>query len=163
MRTVLAVTIALALFAPTAALAAKTDAATDLNQMVSAYQQVQVVRVVERFDSGAVATVDVMPSGQYRVASTGGQDPALIVQLATQPVPKMTGNEASYTVKSLGTKTLDGVKATGYNVASADATFTESIWFNDKHLPLSADVQTQGHKINLQFGDYNDSMLIGVR
>lgn len=163
MRTVLAVTIALALLAPAAASAARTNASADLGQMVSAYQQVQVVRVVERFDNGGVATVDVMPSGQYRIASTGGQDPALIVKLATQPIPDVNATSGTYTVKSLGTKTIDSVKASGYSVATADGSYTATVWTNPNHLPISADVQTQGHKINLTFGDYNNSMLIGVR
>jgi hypothetical protein len=163
MRTVLAVTIALALCGPSAAWA-RTNPTTDLSQMVSAYQQVQVVRVVERFENGAVATVEVMPSGQYRVASTGGQDPALIVQLATKPVPSVdSSTTSSYTTKSVGAKTIDGVKLNGYTVASADGSYTATVWVNERHLPVQADVQTQGHKVNLQFGDYNNSMLIGVR
>ncbi len=163
MRTVLAVTIALALLAPAAASAARTNANVDLSQMVSAYQQVQVVRVVERFDNGAVATVDVMPSGQFRIASTGGQDPALIVKLATQPIPDVSTAVGTYSVKALGTKTLDSVKVSGYSVAAADGSYTATVWTNANHLPVSADVQTQGHKINLTFGDYNDSMLVGAR
>ncbi len=163
MRTVLGMTIALALCAPSAAGAASTNASTDLGRMVSTYQGVHVVRVVERFENGAVATVDVMPAGQYRIASTGGQDPALIVKLATQPVPDVSDSTA-YAVKSIGTKTLDGVRARGYSIAAADGSYNETAWFNQQsNLPLSADVQTQGHNVNLQFGDYNDSVLIGAR
>ncbi len=160
MRTVLALTIALALLAPAAAPAAQ-NSSTDLSQMVSAYQRVQVVRVIERFENGAVATVEVMPSGQYRIASTGGQDPALIVKLATQPVPDTTALGTN--VKSLGTKTLDGVKSSGYTIATADGSYTATVWVNDHHLPVSEDVQTQGHRVSLQFGDYNNSTLIGAR
>lgn len=163
MRTVLAVTIVLALFAPSAAWAARTNAAADIAQMVSTYQQVQVVRVVEKFESGAVATVDVMPSGQYRIASTGGEDPSLIVKLATQPFPDVSASGASYAVKSLGTKTLDGVKASGYTITGADGSYTATVWLNEKRLPISAKVQMQGHKVDLLFGDYNNSMLIGAR
>lgn len=163
MRTVLAVTIVLALCAPSAASAARTNASADLNQMVSTYRTVTVVRVVERFDNGAVATVDVMPSGQYRVASTGGEDPALIVKLATRPIPDAASSSPSYAVKSLGSKTVEGVRLSGYNIASADGTYTASVWVNQNHLPVSADVQTEGKKINLTFGDYNNGMLIGVR
>lgn len=162
MRTVLAVTIALGLCAPSAAMAAHTNPNVDLSQMVSTYQQVQVVRVVERFENGAVATVDVMPSGQYRVAETGGQEPGLIVQLATKPIPDAAAG-TTYNTKSAGTKTVGGVKLNGYTVASTDGSYTATVWVNERHLPVSADVQTQGHKVNLQFGDYNDSMLIGAR
>lgn len=162
MRTVLAVTIALALCASSAA-SARTNATLDLSQMVSAYQQVQVVRVIERFENGAVATVEVMPSGQYRIASTGGQDPALIVQLATKPVPDVYGNSTSYTTKSDGTKAIDGVKLNGYTVAKADGSYTATVWVNDHHLPVQGNVQTQGHNVSLQFGDYNNSILIGAR
>ena len=158
MRTVSAVTLALALFATVAARAAQID----LSQMVSAYRGVQVVRVIERFDNGAVATVDVLPAGQYRIASTGGQDPALVVKLATEPVPDVTSPGATYQVKTLGSKNLDGAKATGYALTSGDGSYVENIWFNTENLPISADVQTQGRKINLEFGDYNDSTLIGA-
>lgn len=162
MRRVLAVTIALALFAPAAAGAARTDASTDISQMVSAYQRVHVVRVIERFDNGAVATVDVMPAGQYRVASTGGQDPVLIVKLATQPVPNIAPGDTSYYLQSLGTKTFDGVKANGYTITKKAGGYVVSVWFNEKHLPVMADVDTEGHKVNLLFGDYDNSMLIGT-
>lgn len=164
MRTVLAVTIALALCASSAA-SARTNPSIDLSQMVSAYQQVQVVRVIERFENGAVATVEVMPSGQYRIASTGGQDPVLIVKLATQPIPDLTSGSAAtaYTAKSLGTKSIDAVKVNGYSIANADGSYKATVWVNERHLPVSADVQTQGHRVNVTFGDYNNSMLIGVR
>jgi hypothetical protein len=161
MRTVLAVTIALALCAPSAAVAARTNPSLELGQMVSAYQKVQAVRVVERFDNGGVATVDVLPTGQYRIASTGGEDPSLIVKLATDPVPLI--DNTTYTTKSLGLKTIDAVKLNGYTIASSDGTYNATVWVNERHLPVSADVQTQGHKVNLTFGDYNDSMLIGAR
>jgi hypothetical protein len=165
MRTVLAMTIALALYAPVAAWAANTDASAsaDLGQVVSTYQQVRVVRVVERFENGTAATVDVMPSGQYRVAGSTGQDPALIMLIATHPVPDITGTAPAYTTKSIGTKTLDGVKVSGYSIVSADGTYNESVWINDKHLPVFAEVKTQGHDITAQYGDYDNSMLIGVR
>ena len=162
MRTVLAVTIALALCAPSAAMAARTNPSLDLGQMVSAYQRVQAVRVIERFENGGVATVDVLPTGQYRIASTGGEDPALIIKLATQPIPLPAGG-VTYTTKSLGVKTIDAVKLNGYSVAAGDNSYSATVWVNEKHLPVSADVQTQGHKVNLTFGDYNDSMLIGAR
>jgi hypothetical protein len=162
MRTVLAVTIALAVFAPSAAMAAHTNPSIDLSQMVSAYQKVQAVRVVERFEGGGVATVDVLPSGQFRIATTGGEDPALIVKLATQPIPFPSGG-VTYTTKSLGAKTVDLTKLNGYAVASSDNSYSATVWVNERHLPVSADVQTQGHSINLTFGDYNDSMLIGAR
>jgi len=163
MRTVLAVTIALALCGPGAALAARVNAATDLSQMVSAYERVQAVRVIERFENGAVATVDVLPSGQYRIASTGGQDPVLIVKLATQPIPDVSVMPSSYTVKELGTKTIAGVKETGYTIAALDGSYTATVWTNPDYLPVDAEIRTQGHDVSLEFGNYNDSELIGAR
>lgn len=164
MRTVLAVTIALALYAPIAAVAAPANVPPGLDQMVSAYQEVQAVRVVEKFDNGALATVDVLPSGQYRIASTGGQDPVLIVALATHPIPNLSSAQAPFSTKSLGSRTIDNnVKVTGYTVSKADGSYTATIWANQNHLPVSGTVQTQGHTISLQFGDYNNSMLIGAR
>jgi hypothetical protein len=160
MRTVLALTIALALGAPISAGAAGTSPADELSKTAVAYQQLGIVRVIERFDNGAVATVDVMP-GQYRIASLGGQDPALIVKLATQPIPDLTGTPApGYSIKPLGTKLLDTVKVNGYTIASSDGSYVETVWVNADNLPLMADVQTQGHKINLTFGDYNNSSLV---
>ncbi|HLI96573.1 MAG TPA: hypothetical protein VKT72_10870 [Candidatus Baltobacteraceae bacterium] len=162
MRTVLAVTIALALCAPLAARAAQTDPSADLNQMVSSYQQVRVVRVVERFEDGTAATVDVMPSGQVRVAGNRNLDPALVVQIATHPVPNLNAAGSTYTTKAIGVKTLDGVKVSGYSVTSADGSYSESVWVNEQHLPVYADVKTQGHTISVQYGDYGNLMLIGM-
>lgn len=160
MRTV-AVTLALALGAPLAASAA-TNAAADLNQMVSAYSGVQAVRVIEKFENGSVATVDVMPAGQYRIAEAGGQDPALVLKVATQPAAG-AGTSGNYAVKSVGHKTIEGIAANGYQVAASDGTYTETVWVSDKqHLPVSAHVETQGHKIDVTFGDYNDSALIAT-
>lgn len=161
MRTVLAVTTALALGGPIAALAADNTVQTGLNQMVAAYEQVQTVRVVEHFENGATATVDVMPRGQYRVAETGGQDPALIIKIATQPVDGAVAN-GNYTVSSAGTKTIDGAKADGYKVVAPDGTYTATVWVNAHHLPISSHVETQGHRVDVVFGDYNSSSLIAT-
>lgn len=159
MRTVLAVTIALALGAPMTAFAATST--TGVSDMVAAYQSVQSVRVVEHFENGATATVDVMPGGQYRIAERGGQDPALIVKVATQPVDgaASTGN---YTVTSAGKKNIDGVNVDGYKVVAPDGTYTATVWVNQQHLPISSRVETQGHTIDVVYGDYNSSALIAT-
>ncbi len=163
MRTVLAVTIALALAAPIAAGAAGTSTTDTLSKTVAAYQKLGIVRVIERFDDGSIATVDVMP-GQYRVATSGGQDPALVIKLATQPIPDLTTTSGTaYSVKPQGTKIWDGVKVNGYTISSNDGSYVITVWVNPNNLPMIADVQTQGHKINLQFGDYNNQLLIGAR
>ena len=159
MRTVLAAALILALGTPLAARAAGTPGG-DITQMVSAYQGVHAVRVVERFENGAVATVDVMPAGQFRIAETGGQDPALIVKVATQPADgaEATGN---YSIKQIGKKTIEGIDATGYQVAAPDGTYTETIWVGNKQrLPIQAHVETQGHSIDVTYGDYNDTALV---
>ncbi|HKU66564.1 MAG TPA: hypothetical protein VJP85_02200 [Candidatus Baltobacteraceae bacterium] len=162
MRTVLAVTIALALCGPNTALAAGTSIPGSLSKAVANYQNLGVVRVIERFDDGNVATVDVM-KGQYRIATSGGEDPALVMKLASQPIPDVNAAGSTYAVKSLGTKILDGVKVNGYTISSADGSYVVSVWVNPNNLPMIADVQTQGHKVNLQFGDFNNQFLIGVR
>lgn len=156
MRTVLAVTIALALGAPISAYAAGTPTDDTITKAAVAYQQLGIVRVVEHFDNGAAATVDVMP-GQYRVATWGGADPALAVKLATQPIPDPS---AGYSVKSVGTKVLDGVKVNGYAISNADNSYVSTVWLNNNNLPMMADVQTQGRKVNVQFGNYNNSSLV---
>jgi outer membrane lipoprotein-sorting protein len=160
MRIVLAAALALVIGAPLTAQAAGSAAANDINNMVAAYQGIQAVRVVERFENGAVATVDVLPAGQFRVAESGGQDPALVVKVATQPAD---GAEAtgSYSIKQIGSKTIDGIRANGYQVAAPDGTYNETIWVSDKqHLPLQAHVETQGHTIDVSYGDYNDTALV---
>lgn len=161
MRRVLAVTIALALGGPVAALAADNTVQTGLNQMVAAYNLVKTVRVVEHFENGATATVDVMPNGQYRVAESGGQDPALIVKVATQPVDG-AASSGNYTVSSAGTKTIDGAKADGYKVVSPDGTYTSTVWVNAYHLPIASHVETQGHRIDVVYGDYNSSSMVAT-
>jgi hypothetical protein len=162
MRTVLAVTIALALVGPSAALAAGSSPTNDLSQLVSAYQRIQSVRVVEKFENGAVATVDVIPSGQFRIASTGGQDPALIVKIATQPVDGVAVSNGSYNVLNTGKKTIDGAKTTGYRIMAPDGTYDATVWVNEYHLPVASHVLTQGHSIDVTYGDYNDSALIAT-
>jgi hypothetical protein len=160
MRTVLAVTIALALCGPPAAEAANNNAPTNgVSQLVSAYQRIQSVRVVERFENGSVATVDVIPPNQYRVASTGGQDPALILKVATQPVDNAFSN-ATYKIYDRGTKTIDGAKTTGYRIVAPDGSYDAELWVNEYHLPVSAHVMTQGHSIDVTYGDYNDSAAV---
>jgi len=163
MRTVLAVTIALVLFGSSTVLAAGTTSTPDtLSKAVANYQSLGVVRVIERFDDGNVATVDVM-KGQYRIATSGGEDPALVMQLAAHPIPDTTLAGSTYSVKSLGTKLLDGVRVNGYTVSNADNSYVVSVWVNPNDLPMIADVQTQGKKINLQFGDFNNQFLVGAR
>jgi hypothetical protein len=157
MRTVLAVTIALALCGPQVALAADTP--VGLTQMVAAYQQIQAVRVIEKFENGATATVDILPGSQWRVAESGGQDPALIVKVATQPIDgaAFTNN---YAITSLGKKTIDGARTEGFKVVAPDGTYTSQVWVNEYHLPVTAHVDTQGHHIDVTYGDYNASMLV---
>lgn len=163
MRTVLAVTIALALLGPVAAKAAGTSPSDALGKVTVAYHQLGVVRVIEHFDDGNFATVDVFPN-QYRVATSGGEDPALVVQLATKPIPDLTATSSTaYSVQSLGQKVLEGVKVSGYTIASSDKSYVITVWVNANNLPMEAEAQTQGHKIALQFGDYNNQLLIGSR
>jgi hypothetical protein len=159
MRTVWILAIALLSAAPVASLADTTP--QGLSQMVAAYGQVQAVRVIERFENGATATVDVMPSGQYRVAETGGQDPSLIVKIATEPADGAVST-GTYTVTSLGNKSIDGAKVEGYKIAAPDGTYTSSVWINEHHLPVQAHVETQGHRVDVVYGDYNSSALIAT-
>jgi hypothetical protein len=159
MRTVLAVTIALALVGPSPARAAGADPATALSQLVSAYQRIQSVRVIEKFENGAVATVDVMPSGQFRIASTGGEDPTLIVKIATQPVDGAALG-GTYKILDAGRKTIDGAKTSGYRVMAPDGSYDGTVWVNEYHLPVSAHVITQSHSVDVTWGDYNDSALM---
>lgn len=157
MRTVLAVTIALALCGPNLAFA--SDTPQGLTQMLAAYQQIQAVRVVEKFENGATATVEILPGSQWRVAESGGQDPSLIVRVATQPIDGAVSN-GNYNITSLGKKTIDGAKTEGYKVVAPDGTYTAMVWVNDYHLPVSAHVDTQGHHIDATYGDYNASPLV---
>ena len=159
MRTVIALTLALALGAPIAAAAAGTG---DLQSMVAAYSGVQSVRVIERFENGSIATVDVLPNGQYRIAETGGQDRALVLHIATAPIDGARW-DGTYAVKLLGRKAIDGVSAGGYSVRSPDGEFDETVWINQStHLPISSHVATQGHQIDVTYGNYNNTTLIAT-
>lgn len=160
MRKALSATIALcaglALAVPAWA-ASDPAAQTAIQNMVSAYSGVQNLRVVEHFENGAIATVDIMPGGQYRIAETGGQDPALIVHVATQPADGAAAT-GTYDVTSIGKKSVDGVPSSGYKIASPDGTYTETVWIDSaRDLPVIANVQTQGHNISVDFGNYNAS------
>lgn len=159
MRTVLAVTIALALCGPQAVLAAATP--TGLTQMVAAYQEIQAVRVIEHFENGATATVEILPGSQWRVAESGGQDPALIVKVATQPIDGAAFT-SNYAISSLGKKTIDGARTDGYKVVAPDGTYTAQVWVNEYHLPVTAHVDTQGHHIDVTYGDYNSSAMVAT-
>lgn len=158
MRTVSALALVTALSAPAAATAATNPA--DIQSMLVAYQGVQSVRVIERFENGHIATVDVLPAGQYRVAETGGEDPALVLHIATAPVDGARW-DGTYAVKPLGKKTIEGVPAAGYQVSSPDQSFVETVWISQKtHLPISSQVATQGHQIDVTYGDYNNTTLV---
>lgn len=159
MRTVIGLTIALALAAPIAALASPTS---DLQDMVASYGGVQSVRVVERFENGAVATVDILPNGNYRVANSGGQDAALVLHIATAPVDGARW-DGTYSVKSLGHKTIDGVGANGYAISSPNNDYSETLWVSQStHLPISAHVEAQGHRVDATYGNYNNTTMIAT-
>ncbi len=163
MRGVLAASLALGLAAPLAANAATNPAdLSAVQNMVATYNGLQSVEVVEHFENGAIATVDVMPSGQYRVAETGGQDPGLIVHIATQPADGVAST-GTYEVTPAGKKTIDGIRVIGYKIASPDATYNETIWIDpSRNLPITANVQTQGHNIAVEFGNYNATPMVAT-
>jgi hypothetical protein len=163
MRLIAAVSLALVLGAPLAAHAASNAGAQSAVQnMVSAYSGLQSVRVVEHFENGAVATVDVMPGGQFRIAETGGQDPALIVHIATQPADG-AASTGTYDVSPVGKKTIDGVPAAGYKVSSPDGTYSETVWIDiARNLPVTATVQAQGHTIGVDYGNYNAAPMVAT-
>ncbi len=158
MRTFFALALALGLGAPVAAYAADTGVMSDLSQLVGAYQHVHSVRVIETFENGSAATVDILPDGQFRIAETGGQDAGLVMKIATQPVGGAL--TSSYAVTPAGKKTIEGVKATGYKLVAPDGTYSETVWVNDHHLPISAHVDTPGESVDVIYGDYNDTALV---
>ena len=161
MRTVAALTIALGLSAPIAA-AAATAPSADLQKMVAVYAGVQSVRVIEKFETGAIATIDVLPNGQYRIADAGGQDPALVLHIATAPCDGARW-DGTYTVRGLGRKSIEGVPANGYSIAADDKTFTETVWINQAtRLPISSHVEAQGHQIDVTYGNYNNTTLVAT-
>lgn len=163
MRILLAAGLALALGAALPANAATNNQAfTAVQNMVSAFNGLQTVRVVEHFENGSVATVDVMPSGQFRVAETGGQDAALVVKIATQPVDGAVST-GTYQIDNAGKKTIDGIPTVGYKVAAPDGTYVATVWVDPKrNLPVNSRVQTQGHTVDVQYGDYNASPMIAT-
>jgi hypothetical protein len=57
---------------------------------------------------------------------------------------------------------IDGAKADGYKVVSPDGTYTSTVWVNAHHLPIASHVETQGHRIDVVFGDYNSSSMVAT-
>ncbi|HEV3153113.1 MAG TPA: hypothetical protein VGZ02_04865 [Candidatus Baltobacteraceae bacterium] len=163
MRALAAASLALALGAVLPAQAATNAGAfSAVQNMVSAYGGLQTVRVIEHFENGAMATVDVMPGGQYRVAETGGEDPSLIVKIATQPVDGAIST-GTYDITPAGKKTIEGVPTNGYKIASPDGTYQETVWIDAKRdLPVTARVQTQGHTIDVEYGNYNATPMVAT-
>ena len=162
MRALVAASLTLALAGALPAYAAPSPAFSAVSNMVSAFEGLQTVRVVEHFENGAMATVDVMPQGQYRIASSGGEDAALIVKIATQPVDGAIST-GTYDITPAGKKTIDGVPTIGYKIASPDGTWAETIWVDgNRNLPVTARVQTQGHTIDVNYGNYNAAPMLAT-
>jgi hypothetical protein len=164
MRKTCTLVLALALGASAAALAAPAQPGNpDLQNMVAMYQGQSVVRVVERFDDGGVATVDLLPGYNYRVAETGTkEDPGLVLHIATQPIDGARW-PGTYEVKSLGHKTIEGTPVNGYQITAPDNSYAETVWvIQGRNLPLQAHIVTDGHTIDVQYGNYGDQNLVAT-
>lgn len=159
MRTVIISAIALAVVSPLTAFAASGDAYSAYRDMLGAFQHVTAVRIVEKFENGAVATVDFTPPNSYQVANAAGEPKALVVQIATQP-DAVSQNDGNYHVAFLGSKKASGDLLFGYRLTEPDGAYDETVWVNQKHLPVVATVHVDGQTVNVAYGDYDASPVI---
>ncbi|HEX5274158.1 MAG TPA: hypothetical protein VFW34_02695 [Candidatus Rubrimentiphilum sp.] len=162
MRTVCAVTTALLALAPMTARAA-TDPYTAMARVREAFSHVQSVQLVEKFPSGAVATVQFSPSAPARVATVGVSKYQLLLDYATQPAGALSSDLSDqFAVASLGHKSLYGMPVDGYRLID-QAGAVETIWVNAKALPVAMHVEAYGESMDVLYGDYNNPTFFATR
>jgi len=162
MRTVCAVTIALLALAPISAQAA-ADPYTAISQMRTAFSHVQSVQLVEKFPSGAVATVQFSPSAPARIAAVGVSKHQLLLDYATQPGGDFSSEvRDQFTVTSLGRRSLYGTRVDGYRLIDQTGA-VETLWVNAKGLPVAMHVEAYGESVDVLYGDYNNPTFFATK
>lgn len=162
MRTVCAVTIALLALGPISAGAA-TDPYAAIAQVRTAFSHVQSVRLVEKFPSGAVATVQFSPSAPARIATVGVSKHQLLLDYATEPGGDFSSDvRDQFTVTSLGQKSLYGTKVDGYRLIDQSGA-VETLWVNAKGLPVAMHVDAFGESMDVLYGDYDNPTFFATK
>jgi len=162
MRTVSAVTIALLALAPIAARAAG-DPYTAISQVREAFSHVQSVQLVEKFPSGAVATVQFSPSAPARIATAGVSQYQLLLDYATQPGGPLSSDvRDQFSVTSLGHKSLYGMPVDGYRLIDQTGAI-ETLWVNARALPIAMHVDAYGESMDVLYGDYNNPTFFATK
>ncbi len=162
MRTVFAVTIALLALAPFTARAAG-DPYTAISQVREAFSHVQSVQLVEKFPSGAVATVQFSPSAPARIATAGVSQHQLLLDYATQPCGALSSDvSAEFSVTPLGHKSLYGMPVDGYRLIDQTGAI-ETLWVNARALPIAMHVDAFGESMDVLYGDYNNPTFFATK
>ncbi len=162
MRTVCAVTIALLALGPISANAA-IDPYTAVNQMRTTFARVQSVQLVEKFPTGAVATIQLSPSAPARVATAGVSKNQLLLDYATQPGGDLSsGVRDLFTITALGHKSLYGMPVDGYRMVDQSGA-VETLWVNAKALPVAMHVEAFGESVDVLYGDYDNPTLFATK
>jgi len=162
MRKVCAVTIALLALAPISANAA-TDPYTAISQVRTAFSRVQSVQLVEKFPSGAVATIQLSPSAPARVATAGVSKNQLLLDYAAHPGGGPSSNvRDQFTVTALGRKSLYGMSVDGYRLIDQSGA-VETLWVNAKALPVATHVEAFGESVDVLYGDYDNPTLFATK
>ncbi len=162
MRTVCAVTIALLALAPISANAA-TDPYAAISHMRTTFARVQSVQLVEKFPSGAVATIQLSPSAPARVATAGVSKTQLLLDYATLPGGDLSSNVRDlFAITSLGHKSLYGMAVDGYRLIDQSGAI-ETLWINAKALPVAMHVEAFGESVDVLYGDYDNPTLFATK
>lgn len=161
MRTICAVTLALLALAPMAARAA-SDPYSAIEQMRAAFSRVQSVQLVERFPSGAVATLQLTPAFPARVAASVSKN-QLLLDYATQPGGDLsTSVRQRFTVTALGHKSLYGMMVDGYRLIDQSGA-VETVWLNAHALPVSMHVEARGESVDVLYGNYDNPTFFATK
>ena len=162
MRTVCAVTIALLALAPFSAKAAG-DPYFAVSQVRTAFSHLQSVRLVEKFPSGAVATVLFSPSAPVRIAAVGVSKHQLLLDYATQPGGDFSSEvRDQFSVTSLGHESLYGMPVDGYRLIDQSGAI-ETLWVNAKALPVAMHVEAFGESLDVLYGDYDNPTFFAAK
>lgn len=155
MRTVQHLAIALLAAAPIAASAA-ADPYSALNSVRAAYAQIHSVQIIERYGSGAVASVAYAPSqGAEEPAMAGLSTTSSIQNLALQPLGDPNVDlQGLFTVTDLGFKTINGEKLHGFALLDR-AGAKEILWVNARSLPVTAHLQEGSQTLDVAYGNYD--------
>jgi|GEM_PF-1275748 len=187
MRTVLALTVALASLGPLV-VRAQGDPYADLNAARSAFARVQSARAVQTFSNGEVATVSYQAPDRYRIVlptsqvifagnvEYGKKSGMSWVKMPNAPRYKLivenlwqfAGDPAIDVrqldkVTPLGTRTVGGVTLRGYRLQSIPDGRLKTVWIGPENLPVDVQIDLGGDRtVSVHYMDYNAPLYIGT-